>query len=97
MDSLDGRTEGRYRVTTTSARYLIDLGAMRLVRTAADRDDAIRTLREDDEPVALLRLIQCQRTRPMVLDIDLHVPGVTLTRRTTTEVVHIEPLEPPAE
>jgi hypothetical protein len=92
MDSLSGRTTGAYRVMTTSAIYLLDLDRMTVTRNPLQGDVTLRRLRQDSNPVNLIAVVVCNTLEPMVLDIDLGVPGVTLTRRTSTVVASIDPL-----
>ncbi|TQL47398.1 hypothetical protein FB562_0456 [Homoserinimonas aerilata] len=94
MDSLDGRSTGLYLVVTESASYRIDFTRMLLNRTPDALDDAIRRMRNDTSPVQLVRVLRCHVGEPMILDINLGIPGVLLTRRSSTTVTSIEPLTP---
>ena len=86
---------GRWRVTTETAVYDIDLDAAWICRHPADEQPRggqyphIATLRSDDTPIPLVAVHQCQLGAPMILVLDLRGDGV-LTVRMSTEVLKVE-------
>ncbi|MEB0266806.1 hypothetical protein QN350_13220 [Cryobacterium sp. 10I5] len=76
-------------VTESSSRYLIDFGRQILVRLPKVGDGLYETMRGDRHPVQLLHLMECVVVRSMWLRINLGVPGVLFTDRTTSTVVAI--------
>lgn len=90
MESLEHSTAGHYVVATESgSRYLLDFGRQIFVRLPREVDDLSLTLRGDFYQVRLLKLFACVVGEPMRLRIDLGVPGVLFTDRTTTAVLAI--------
>lgn len=61
----------------------------RVVTTYPVAGSSIR--RRRSEEVALVLLATCRVGEPMVLLLDLDIPGVWFTRRTTEAVAHIRP------
>ncbi|GGR13551.1 hypothetical protein ACFOE1_11525 [Agromyces mediolanus] len=89
--TLDGVTDGTYRIETISGSvYLLDLN--RRVFTRTPLDDPELTLRRDRKEVRLLELVDCTIGRRMLLIIDLRVDDVLYTTRDTTPVVAIHKL-----
>ncbi|TFD65485.1 hypothetical protein E3T41_01520 [Cryobacterium sp. Hh38] len=97
QNALTDADRGRYLVTTASATcYSLDLDARVLRRVASAMFNDTLSLRRDGDDVDLLEIVTCCVGNPMVVLINLHVPGVWLTTRETTRVVSIEPIsEPP--
>lgn len=90
VDSLRETRSGRFVVTTTSkSRYLLDLDASTMRRLPALDIAVDRSLRRDGEVIDVIAL-RCSVGRPMLLVVDLHIPGTLFTRRQTTEVRSIE-------
>lgn len=50
-----------------------------------------RSLRQDDEVIDVIAL-RCSVGRPMLLIVNLHIPGTLFTRRRTTDVQSIDAL-----
>jgi hypothetical protein len=91
MDTLNGTDSGRFLVVTSSeSRYLIDLDDSTMRRFPAMDMAVDRALRRDGQSVEVVALKECTVGRPMVLLINLRVPGVLLTTRPTTDVRSIE-------
>lgn len=90
---LTDRDTGNYVVSTYSgSRYLLDLDARTMRRTAGDIFRAAHTMRRDGEEVQLLEVLHCALGDPMVLRINLVVPKVFATARFTSTVLMIEQL-----
>lgn len=93
MDSLTDDETGCYVVTTQSAsRYWLDLDRRLLRRVTSPLSHRFLRLRQDGEDVDLVEVVQCHVGQPMVLLINLNVPGVWLTTRESTPVVRIDPV-----
>lgn len=90
MDS----ASGAFWISTWSgARYLIDLDSNSLTRFPfiAGVDPSIALgLRADQTPVTLLHIADCTVGRPGRFVVDLALPGIPFTVRTTTTVESIE-------
>ncbi|MGH3704132.1 MAG: hypothetical protein ACRDT9_05835, partial [Agromyces sp.] len=85
--TLNGLTAGVYVVTTeTGSVYMVDLD-QKLVTRHRDQPDEYHELRRDEQPVTLLKLIDCRLGYDMRLLIDLKVDGVLHTTRATTPVL----------
>ena len=92
MDSLSETRSGRFVVTTASnSRYLLDLDASTMRRLPALDMAVGRSLRRDGEVIDVIAL-RCSIGRPMLLIVNLHVPGTLFTRRRTTDVRSTEAL-----
>jgi hypothetical protein len=94
METLMDSASGTFWITTWSgARYLIDLDSSSLTRfpckVRADPNIAL-WLRSDETPVALLHIADCTVGRPGRFVVDLAIPGIPFTVRTTTTVESIE-------
>ena len=88
MRSLSDTSAGRFAVLTHSGSiYTLDLDQRVFERDAASPD---HDLRRDGDAVHLIAVISCEVGEPMRLVIDLNVPGVDYTTRTTTPVVLIQ-------
>ncbi|WP_139415610.1 hypothetical protein [Agromyces laixinhei] len=88
--TLNSLTSGVYVVTTeTGSVYTVDLDQM-LVTRHRDEPDEYHELRRDEQPVTLLKLVDCRLGHDMRLLIDLRVDGVLHTTRATTVVVRID-------
>lgn len=72
--------------TSDGTQLRVDLDA-RVVTTYPVAGSSIR--RRRSEEVALVLLATCRVGEPMVLLLDLVIPGVWFTRRTTEVVAHI--------
>ena len=91
LSALTDDDHGRFLVTTASgSRYWLDLDARFLRRVTGSVLPETLRLRRDGDDVDLLEIVTCSRGDPMVVLINLHVPGVWLTTRETTTVVCIE-------
>jgi hypothetical protein len=92
VDSLKEIRSGRFVVTTTSdSKYLLDLDASTMRRLPALDMAVDRSLRRDSEVIDVISL-RCSVGRPMLLVVNLHIPGILFTRRRTTDVRWIEAL-----
>ncbi|TFB67993.1 hypothetical protein [Cryobacterium sp. Hz9] len=49
-------------------------------------------LRGDGEDLILEEIIQCRRGRPLLLLINLQLPGVLITTRESTPIIRIDPV-----
>src|SRR5690554_6465473 len=88
-DALDHEAVGRWRVTTrTGTRYLVDLDRQ-CVRREPARGGSSTSMHRDQQDVDLLQLMQCRIGAPLVLLLDLHLPGVACTRRVSSDVTRI--------
>jgi hypothetical protein len=91
MDSLTDDATGCYVVTTTSGtRYWLDLDrrlSRRVVNPAALRP---LRLRQDGADIDLLEIVKCRVGLPLILLINLNLPGVWLTTRESTPVNRID-------
>ena len=65
---------------------------LRRMPRVSDRDAVL--LRQDNEPITLVSLIDGTVGRSMTLIINLHVPGVAFTNRVTIPVLTIDPSFP---
>ncbi|ASD21705.1 hypothetical protein B7495_06030 [Cryobacterium sp. LW097] len=91
MDSLADDATGCYVVTTASGtRYWIDLERRLLRRVTSPVAQSSLRLRQDGADIDLLEIVHCHVGQPMVLMINLNVPGVWLTTRETTPVRRID-------
>jgi hypothetical protein len=91
MESLIDTTTGCYVVTTeSSSRYWMDLDRRLLRRVSSASVHGRLRLRRDDEVIDLVEVVDCRLGKPMVLLIDLGVPGVWFTTRRSTAVVRID-------
>ncbi|TFC16539.1 hypothetical protein [Cryobacterium glucosi] len=91
VDSLTDDATGCYVVTTQSAsRYWLDLDRRLLRRVPSPSFPDRLQLRRDGEDIDLLEVVRCRVGRPLVLLINLNVPGVWLTTRESTPVTRIE-------
>lgn len=91
MQSLTSYSVGVWSVqTVTGTTYLLDLDNMLVVRRSdlSASDDSI--LRRDGAPISLIRLQHCEVGDRMVLVLDLQVPEVDFTARTSSTVLRIE-------
>lgn len=88
---LTDESTGRYLLTTESeSRYVLDLDGRTLRREQSPSNTESVTMRRDTEEVHLVRVAHLAVGSPAVLLIDLSVPGVAVTRRTTTPVAAID-------
>jgi hypothetical protein len=95
LTTLNCRDSGRYRVGTESgSTYLFDLDQSTVCRTSSGIEEIGADLRYDGDTVHLLLLIDCSVGRRMALLIDLHLPGVYWTHRTSTRVLTIAEVGP---
>lgn len=93
MRSLLDSNTGCFLVATESgSRYRLDLDRRSLTRTPGTGADTPLRLRGDGEPVVLVEILSCEVGAPMLLLIDLGVPGVVVTSRESTPVVRIDQL-----
>jgi len=90
MKSLSDASTGRYAVLTLSGSiYTLNLDERVFGRDSASPDHDLRC---DGDDVHLMAVIHCEVGEPMTLVIDLKIPGIDYTTRTTTPVVLIQPL-----
>lgn len=88
LTSLTDEEHGRFLVTTEcGTAYTVDLDFREVRRVAGPRPAAI--FRRDGETVSLIEVIRCVLGLPMLLMVDLVVPGVWITTRETTRVTSI--------
>lgn len=93
MDSLTDDATGCYVVTTASAsRYWLDLDRRLVRRVPSPAVQVSLRMRQDGDDIHLLEIVQCHVGQPMVMLINLNVPGVWLTTRESTSVVRIDPI-----
>ena len=91
MKSLTDEATGCYVVTTESGtRYWLDLTRRQLQRVPSPAFPGMLGLRRDGEDVDLIEVVRCVLGYPMVLLINLWVPGVWCTTRESTPVVRID-------
>ncbi len=76
--------------TSDGTQLRVDLDS-RVVTTYPVAGSSIR--RRRSEEVELVLLATCRVGEPMVLLLDLDIPGVWFTRRTTEAVAHIRPTD----
>ncbi|WP_157509701.1 hypothetical protein [Leifsonia sp. Root4] len=89
--SLPDDATGRYVVTTVSgSRYRFDLDVREVRRDPGSPLAGAPALRRDGESVDLLEIVSCTLGEPLVVLINLAVPGVWLTTRESTAVASIE-------
>ena len=86
---------GIYRVVTAASTYIIDLDRKELTRTPNGEESVSAQLRRDNQTVSLVEIVIVRVGSPMLLLINLHVPGVEMTTRRTTMVQSIEELAQP--
>lgn len=90
---LTNESTGRYRLTTESgSQYLLDLDGRTLSREQSQSNAESVTMRRDSEEVALVNVARLEVGFSAVLFIDLGVPDVAVTRRTTTPLFSIDRL-----
>jgi hypothetical protein len=77
---------GAYRVVTLASTYVIDLD-LEVIRREPRTNHPDSTLLPSDEVITLLKLIECCVGRRMILLLDVVVFGITLTVRSTSQVV----------
>jgi hypothetical protein len=91
MDSVMDDATGCYVVTTSAgSRYWLDLDRRLLRRVPNQTVQKSRHLRRDGEDIDLLEVIRCELGQPMLLLINLNVPGVWLTTRESTTIIRID-------
>ncbi|TFD76894.1 hypothetical protein [Cryobacterium psychrophilum] len=56
---------------------------------SAENERALR-LRGDGEDLILEEIVQCRRGRPLLLLINLRLPGVLITTRESTPIIRID-------
>jgi len=91
MQTLMDTASGAFYVTTVSSTYAFDLDLMIVRRRPDVHAHEVTAMRSDGEPIALLLLDDCTVGRPMVMIVDLKLPGIPWTLRASTEVTSIEP------
>jgi hypothetical protein len=80
---------GRWRVTTrTGTRYVLDLDRQGVRRIPAAGGSSDR-MRRDNTDVHLVQVVECRIGAPLVLRINLGVPGVSVTTRMASDVTRI--------
>jgi len=90
MRSLTDISTGCFAVLTLSGSiYTVDFDR-RVFQRGTDSPE--HDLRRDGDAIRLIALISCEVGEPMKLLIDLDIPGVDYTSRTTTPVVLIQQL-----
>ena len=93
IEFLTDDSTGCYVISTESdTRYWIHC-QRRLVRRvpSPDNDSALR-LRGDGENLILEEIVECRRGRPLLLLINLRLPGVFITTRESTPIIRIDPV-----
>jgi hypothetical protein len=91
MDSLTDDATGCYVVTTTTGtRYWLDLDRRLLCRVVNPIAPRPLHLRQDGADIELLELVDCHVGLPLIVLINLNVPGVWLTTRESTPVSRID-------
>ena len=91
LKSLTDDEHGCYVVETASgSSYTVNFGTRNVRRVAGEA--AGERLRRDGDDVDLVEVVQCVLGRPLLLLLDLGVPGIWLTRRESTRVVGIDPV-----
>ncbi|MBF0671565.1 MAG: hypothetical protein IR160_03155 [Salinibacterium sp.] len=91
--SLNDVSSGTYDVETESAVYTLDLDNAVVTRHNKADFGGLRTMRNDHQPTALLRVDQCTVGRAMILVINLGVKEVSATFRISTPVRQIRRTE----
>jgi len=90
--SVDDEATGRFLVTTASGSgYLLDLDRRTLSRITRPGHPN-HPLRRDGETIYLVEIVRCELGKPMLLLIDLELPGIVITSRISTTVVRIDAL-----
>lgn len=56
-----------------------------------ENESALR-LRGDGEDLILEEIVECRRGRPLLLLINLHLPGILITTRESTPIIRIDPV-----
>jgi hypothetical protein len=93
VDSLTDDAVGCFLVTTDAgSRYWLDLDRRILRRSTVAAFQQRRVLRRDEEEIGLVAIVRCQLGRPLVLLIDLKLPGIRVTTRASTAVTRISPV-----
>lgn len=87
---------GAYRVVTLASTYVIDLD-LEVIRREPRPDHSDSTLLPRDEGIPLLEVIDCCVGRRMILLLELHLCGIPITARFTTQVVVTIDPEPSPE
>lgn len=94
MNTLMDAVSGSYNLRTTSGtRYVIDLDEMSMIRypnTAGMARVGRTAMRSDQTSLRLLRIVECTVGRPAAFLVDLDIPGVPFTLRSTTTLQSIE-------
>jgi hypothetical protein len=92
VDELADDGDGGWRVLTqTGTRYLLDLDRRRIRRLPAP--GALSTwMRRDGEELHLIELCQCRVGSPLIILVDLQVPGARHTQRTSDQIRRIRPI-----
>ena len=89
IHELDDDAAGRWRITTrTGTRYLLDMDR-RLIRQQPVHGGGSTPMRADGWDVALLEVAQCRVGLPLVVLIDLQLPGAACTRRIAADITRI--------
>lgn len=93
MDALTDDAIGCFVITTESAsRYSLDLNQRLLRRVTSPIFQARLRLRNDGEDIDLIEVVDCRVGHPLILLINLNLPGVWLTKRESTPIVRIDPV-----
>lgn len=81
---------GRYAVVTSSGTtYVVDMDETTVSRCPDRRRKTWTEMRFDHVAVDLILIVECSVGRPMHYAVNLHIPGVRFTARSTSTVVSI--------
>jgi hypothetical protein len=93
LESLADDSVGCYVISTESdTRYWIHCDRRLVRRVPSPENERALRLRGDGEDLILEEIIQCRRGRPLLLLINLQLPGVLITTRESTPIIRIDPV-----
>lgn len=94
ISSLPDTPTGIYLITTASgSRHLINFDRMTLTRITGRQQPSGAHLRRDGEDIDIISVGRCVIGHRLPLILNLHVPGVEFTLRSTTRIVSIEAVQ----
>lgn len=82
-DVLTDHDSGRWRISTESSTYVLDLDTRISTRIPGDGEDAVG-LRRDGAALPLIRLVTCERGAAAMLLLDVRGDGYPTLRMTTS-------------
>ena len=93
LESLADDSVGCYVISTESdTRYWIHCDRRLVRRVPSPENERALRLRGDGEDLILEEIVECRRGRPLLLLINLQLPGVLITTRESTPIIRVDPV-----